>query len=407
MTKTFDPVQSMAEAPHEFGEWGGVNMSIEASTTFTVMDPNTMPDLFGGAVGPQQGCYLYGRHFNPTVFVLGRQLAAMEGTEVGYGTASGISAIAASAMQICDHGDHAVVARAVYGGTFALFGSYLPKKAGIQSTFVDHTDLDEVAAAMTDRTKLIFVETVSNPTMQVADIKALADLAHARGAKLVVDNTFCPMMVSPAQFGADVVVHSLTKFISGASDIIGGAICASQEFLLQLMDVNTGSLMLLGPTMDPKVAHELSLRLPHLGLRMQEHSRRAQIMAERLQALGYKVGYPGLDSHPQKALLESMANPGFGLGGLLALDVGSIEKANELMQVLQNKHRFGYMAVSLGFFDTLMSASATSTSSELPEEELKAAGISKGLLRMSVGYTGDLEVRWAQLKSALDEVMGA
>ena len=128
----FDPIESMANARHEFGEHGGVNMSIEASTTFTVLDPITMPEIFHGQRGPDQGCYLYGRHFNPTVYALSRMLAAMEGTEAAYSTASGMGAIAATVMGLCAHGDHALVSHTIYGGSFALFRNFLPARAGLQ-----------------------------------------------------------------------------------------------------------------------------------------------------------------------------------------------------------------------------------------------------------------------------------
>ncbi|MHC4415133.1 MAG: aminotransferase class V-fold PLP-dependent enzyme [Planctomycetota bacterium] len=401
----FDPIEWLANARHEFGEHGGVNLSIEASTTFTVMDPETMPKIFAGRLGPDTGgYYLYGRHFNPTVYVLGRQLAALEGTEAGYCTASGMSAIAAVVMQLCDSGDHVVVSNTLYGGTFALFRRFLPAKTGIKVTFVDATDHRAVDAAMTDRTKILFAESVANPTLVVADIPRLAGIAQARGAKLVIDNTFAPMVISPARLGADIVVHSLTKFIAGASDTIAGAICGSIEFIKQTMDLQTGSLMLLGPTMDPIVAFRLSMRIPHIGLRMVEHCRRALEFARRLRNLGVDVIYPGLPSHPQHELLKELHNPEFGYGGLLAVDLGTESRANRFMDLLQNKYRFGYMAVSLGYFDTLMSCSSASTSSELSQDEQAAAGISPGLVRFSIGYTGTIEQRWSALFGALKEL---
>ncbi|MBK7404458.1 MAG: aminotransferase class V-fold PLP-dependent enzyme [Phycisphaerales bacterium] len=400
----FDPERSLAEVRHEFGEHGGVNMSIEASTTFTVLDAELMPEIFQGHRGPEGGCYLYGRHFNPTVYVLGRYLAALEGTGAAYCTASGMSAISSTIMQMCSPGDHVIASDTIYGGTFALLGEFLPAKAGISVTFVDISDHEAVALAFRDRTRLVFCESIANPTLAVADIPALAGLAHGHGARLVVDNTFAPLVLSPAQLGADVVVHSLTKFIGGASDIIAGAVCASQEFIIELMDLHTGALMLLGPTMDPKVAHELALRLPHLGMRMREHSRRAQAFAERMAELGLAVTYPGLPSHPQYGVLKRIGNEGFGAGGLLTLDTGSKERAFELMEGLQNDHRFGYLAVSLGYFDTLMSCSASSTSSELSDEALRQAGIQPGLVRFSIGYTGTLEQRWAQFEDTLRRV---
>jgi len=389
----------MARARHEFGEHGGVNMSIEASTTFTVMEAEIMPDIFHGVRTPDEGgCYLYGRHFNPTSYVLGHQLAAMEGTEDAYPTASGISAISSTILQVCPTGGHVVAGKTLYGGTFALMRDFLPDRTGVETTFVDVSDLSEVANAFTDRTRVLYVESLANPTLVVSDIPKLAEIAHRNGAILVVDNTFSPMFITPALHGADVVVHSLTKFISGGSDIIGGVICANKQFIQELMDVNHGALMLLGPTMDPRIAFKLSLRVPHLGLRMAEHGRRALEFTKRLQALGVPVNYPGLPGHPEHELLASMSNEGYGLGGILTINCEDVTQADVLMETLQNDERFGYMAVSLGYFDTLMSASAVSTSSEMGEEALENAGVSKGLVRMSVGISGSLEQRWEELE---------
>ncbi len=401
----FDPVRSLSKVRHEFGEHGGVNMSIETSTTFTVMAAEIMPEIFKGEKNPEQGgCFLYGRHFNPTVYVLGRYLAAIEGTESAYATSSGISAIACSIMQLCSPGDEIVASNAIYGGTFALFKQFFPLKTGIKVRFVDITNLDEVKGAMTENTRAIFTESISNPTMKIADISRLAAVAHQADAKLVVDNTFSPMILSPAQHGADIVIHSMTKFMGGGSDIIAGAVCASKEFIMELMDLHTGAMMLLGPTMDPRVAFDLSLRLPHLGLRMKEHSRRARFFADRLESFGLDVSYPGLKSHPQSTLLESMMNEGFGAGGLFAIDLGTADRAFEFMNDLQQHEGFGMLAVSLGYFDTLMSCSASSTSSELSDDELREAGIAPGLVRVSLGYTGTLEDRWDQFERALKRV---
>mmetsp|Transcript_38185 Transcript_38185/g.85103 ORF Transcript_38185/g.85103 Transcript_38185/m.85103 type:complete len:603 (+) Transcript_38185:88-1896(+) len=390
--------------PKEFGEWGGVNNSIEVSTTFTVLEPATLQDIFQGQRGPQHGCYLYGRSFNPTVRALGRQLAALEGTEAAYACSSGMAAISSTLMALCNAGDHVVASNTVYGGTYALLKSFLPQKCNITTTFVPIHNLSAVAAAITDKTKVIYTETVSNPTLVVADLPNLAALARARGITLVVDNTFTPFIISPARHGAHVVVHSMTKFMSGASDIVAGAVCGSTSFIQSLMDLHTGSLMLLGPTMDPKIASELSLRLPHLSLRMQEHCRRASFMATQLHTLGAQVTYPGLPHHPQHDLMAALANPGYGFGGLFGVDLGQADHANAFMQRLQNKHGFGYMAVSLGYFDTLMSLSGSSTSSEMTDNDKAAAGISPGYVRVSVGITGSLEQRWSQLQESYEFV---
>lgn len=399
-----DPIERLANTRHEFGEHGGVNMSVEASTTFTVMKPGTMPELFQGRKAAPEGCYLYGRHFNPTVYILGRQLAAIEGTEAAYCTASGMAAITAAIFQLCESGEHMVAANTMYGGTYALMHDFLPAKANIQTSFVDITDLAAVEAAMTDTTRVIYAESISNPTLRVANIPALAELAHRHGVELVIDNTFSPLVLNPVALGADVVVHSMTKFINGASDIIAGAVCGSADFIQGLIDLQMGPLMLLGATMDPMVASKISLRIPHLALRMREHAHRAQYLADKLRALGVSVAYPGLASHPDHELIKTMHCAEYGFGGILTLDLGNEEQANKLMDVLQNKHRFGFMAVSLGYFDTLMSNPRSSTSSEMTDEDMAIADIGAGLIRMSVGFTGSIEQRWQQLKSGLADI---
>jgi len=401
---TQNPIKRLAEARHEFGEHGGVNMSVEASTTFTVMKPGTMPDLFAGRKAAPEGCYLYGRHFNPTVYQLGRQLAAIEGTEAAYCAASGMAAISAAILQLCNSGDHVVASNTVYGGTYALLHDFLPTKANINATFLDITDLAAVEAAITDKTRVIYAESIANPTLRVADIPRLAEIAHKHGAQLVIDNTFSPLLLSPVALGADVVVHSMTKFINGASDIIAGAVCGTTEFIQGLMDLHQGPLMMLGPTMDPTIAAKISLRIPHLALRITEHAQRAETFAVRLQELGVPVSYPGLADHPDYDLMRELRCEDYGFGGILTLDLGSEQRANDLMDVLQNRYGFGFMAVSLGYFDTLMSCPGSSTSSEMTDEDMSSAGIAEGLVRISVGYTGTVEQRWQQLESALQDI---
>jgi len=398
---SFDPEQALTEVRREFGEHGGVCPSIARAATFTVMDPATMPEIFLGLRSPEKGgCYLYSRHFNPTVDVLSRYLAAMEGTEYAVCTASGMSAIACTLLQLCRQGDHIVASHTVYGGTHALLGEVLPQM-GITTSFVDPADPEAFRAAVRPATRVLYTESLGNPTLQVADIPALQRIAQAQGAALVVDNTFAPMILSPAVLGADVVVHSMTKFINGASDLLAGAICASRAFVHRLMDLHTGRMMLLGPTLDPRAAFDVIQRLPHLGVRLREHGRRALRIAETLEALGLKVAYPGLPSHPQYALFDRLRNSGYGCGGMLTLDCGTRARAERLMEMLQNKLQFGFMAVSLGYFDTLMSCSGATTSSEISSADQSSMGLSPGLLRMSVGLTGSLERRLDQIRQAI------
>lgn len=402
--KPFNPEQALCETRREFGEHGGVTPSISRSATFTVMDPEIMPEIFGGIRGPDKGgCFLYSRHFNPTVATLSRYLSAMEGTQAAICTASGMSAISCALLQICKNGDHIVSSNTIYGGTHALLKELMPQM-GITTTFADPTDTNAFKKAITPATRVIFVEAIGNPTLKVADLPALSALAQKHRIELVVDNTFAPMILSPANLGADVTVYSLTKFINGASDLVAGAVCTTKKRVHELMDLHTGRAMLLGPTMDPRMAYDILQRLPHLAIRMREHSKRTQAVAEHLESLGAPVTYPGLTSFAQHELLTSMINKGYGYGGMFTIDCRTVKKAYQLMDDLQNKEDFGYMAVSLGYFDTLMSCSGSSTSSEISEKEQKKMGLSPGLVRIAMGYTGSLEKRIEQIDRAVKKV---
>lgn len=400
----FNPEQALCETRREFGEHGGVTPSISRSSTFTVMDPETMPEIFGGIRGPEQGgCFLYSRHFNPTVDILARYLSAMEGTEFAVCTASGMSAISCTLLQLCRNGDHVVSSDTIYGGTHALMEDLLPQ-FGIDTTFVDPADPAAFEQAIRPNTRVIYTETLGNPTLKMADIRALSKLAQARGLSLVVDNTFTPMMISPARLGADVVVYSMTKYINGASDLVAGAICTTKAMVHQLMDLHTGRVMLLGPTMDTRMAFDIIQRLPHLAIRMREHSRRALAICSRLEELGVPVVYPGLGSFPQHRLATDLINQGYGYGGMFTIDCGTRARADDLLDELQNREDFGYIAVSLGYFDTLMSCSGASTSSEIKPEDQQKIGLSPGLIRLSIGYTGSLEKRMEQMERAVGAV---
>ena len=398
---SFNPEQALCETRREFGEHGGVTPSISRSSTFTVMDPAEMPEIFGGRRGPENGgCFLYSRHFNPTLDILARYLAAMEGTEAAICTASGMAAISSTLLQLCQKGDHIVASNTIYGGTHALLSEVFPSM-DIRTSFVEPSDLAGFESALTQQTKAIYVEAMGNPTLKICDIPALSNIARSHQIPLVVDNTFCPMIFSPAILGADIVIYSLTKYINGASDLVAGAICASKSMVHRLMDLHTGRVMLFGPTMDPRCAYDVIQRLPHLAIRMRAHSQRAQILADDLVELGVKVTYPGLKTHPQHDLFCRMQNRGFGFGGMLTIDCGTAHKADELLSLLQNEEDFGYIAVSLGYYDTLMSCSSATTSSEIPSTNQLKMGLSQGLVRISIGLTGSIEVRREQLNRAV------
>jgi len=381
-----DNRQSIRDVQH-FGEEGGVVPVIDVAATSTFLDPADMDRTFQGEM---EGCYLYSRHSNPTVNALGKKIAAMEGTEAALGLSSGMAAINCTLRQLLPQGGHIIASRTVYGGTFALMEHILPQSR-IQTSFVDINDPKAIEAAITPQTQVLYTETMSNPLLRIADLALLGQICKKHGLKFVVDNTFTPLLISPAQFGADVVVHSCTKYISGGSDLIAGAVAGSADFIARLIDINHGMVMLTGPVMDPRIAHELYLRLDHLPLRMTGHSRSAGFLAEKLSQAGVPLIYPGLPSHRDQALLAKMVNPGFGAGGMLVVDCQSLEKAQRLATELQ-KAKFGLYAVSLGFSRTLMSIPSVTTSSEIPEDLQNQMGLSKGLLRLSIGFLGQDEI---------------
>ncbi len=392
---SFNPADNIQDLQY-FGEFGGVNPSISDSATYTFLSAKTMFDTFEGNA---DGCYLYSRHSSPMNLYLGQALAAMEGTESANVAASGMGSITPVLLQLCSSGDEIVSSRTIYGGTYAFMKNMLPRW-NITTKFVDITKLDRVEDAITPRTKVLYCESVSNPLLEVADIKKLVEISKKHNIKLVVDNTFSPMSLSPAKMGADIVIHSLTKFINGSSDTVGGVVCASQDFIQALKNVNDGASMLLGPTMDSLRSASILKNLRTLHIRMKQHSANALYLAQKFEADGLKIVYPGLPSHPSHALYSQMINKEYGFGGMMTMDVGSLEKANELMELMQNKN-LGYLAVSLGFYKTLFSAPGSSTSSEIPLEEQKEMGLTDGLIRFSIGLDNDIERTYQMMKKCM------
>lgn len=382
-----------------FGEFGGVNPSISDSSTYTFLSAKTMFDTFEGNT---EGCYLYSRHSTPSNLYLSEALAQMEGTESANVTASGMGAITSTLLQLCKSGDHIISSRTIYGGTYAFMKNFLPG-FNIQTSFVDITNLEKVEAAITENTKILFCETVSNPLLEIADLRELSKIAKKHNLKLIVDNTFSPLSVSPQVLGTDITIHSLTKFINGSSDAVAGVVCASSQFIDDLKDVNSGACMLLGPTLDSFRAASILKNLRTLHIRIKKHSENAQYLAEQFEKDGLSVKYPGLKSHKQHELFKSMMNEEYGFGGLLTLDVKTTEKANELMELMQ-KENLGYLAVSLGFYKTLFSCSGSSTSSEIPEAEQKEMGLSPGLIRMSIGLDHDIKRTYEKMKWCMEQV---
>ncbi len=395
---TFDPATEIQNFL-VFGEFGDVNPSICDSSTYTFLSVAKMEEVFEHEI---EGCFLYSRHWNPTNRFLSAALARMEGGESAQVMASGMAAISCCLLQLCSSGDEIVSSRTVYGGTYALLANLLPR-FGITTRFVDLSDEQAVRAAMTPRTRVLFCESVNNPLLEVADIPKLAVLAKEYAAQVVVDNTFSPLILSPLRLGADVVVHSMTKFINGTSDCVAGCVVSSHDFMARLNDVNSGPSMLLGPVLDSIRAAGILKNLHGLHVRMARHSENALYLAQRFQEVGLTVHYPGLESHPHHELMSRLMNAGFGFGGIVAVDVGDKAAADRFMMRLQEE-KVGYLAVSLGYFKTLFSAPGHSTSSEIPSEERHKMGMSDGLIRFSVGLDNDMERTWRTVNNCLQEL---
>lgn len=395
---TFDPATEIQNYL-VFGEFGDVNPSICDSSTYTFHSVARMEELFDHEI---EGCFLYSRQFNPTNKYLAQALARMEDGECAQVTSSGMAAISSTLLELCSAGDEIVSEHTVYGGTYALLANLLPR-FGITTRFVELSDEQSLRAAITPRTRVLYCESMSNPLLEVADIPKLSAIAREYGLKLVVDNTFSPLMLSPLRLGADIVVHSMTKFINGTSDCVAGCIVSSHEFIDGLTNINQGPCMLLGPVLDSIRAANILKNLHSLHIRMAHHSRNALYLAERFQEVGLDVHYPGLVHHPQHKLMLQMMNRGFGFGGMMAVDVGDKLTADRLMMRWQEE-KVGYLAVSLGYFKTLFSAPGHSTSAEIPEAERQRMGMGDGLIRFSVGLDNDIERTWKTINGCLREI---
>jgi cystathionine beta-lyase/cystathionine gamma-synthase len=320
--------------------------------------------------------YEYGRTQNPTRMTLERNLAAIEGGKAGFAFASGMAAIGAIATML-KSGDHVVVSDNTYGGTFRLFDKVLTRYE-LSFTYVDTAKLDEVERAMRPATRMLFVETPTNPVMRITDLRAAADLAHHHNARLVVDNTFAsPCIQRPIEFGADLVTHSTTKYLNGHSDSIGGVVIA-------VRDDDTDWLRFIqnaeGAILSPFDSWLVLRGTKTLALRMQQHNANGLALAEFLSGHPKvkRVYYPGLPTHPQHELAKRQMR---GFGGMLAFELGSLDHARRLL----NAVRLHALAESLGGVETLISHPATMTHASVPPERRAAIGITDGMVRISAG----------------------
>jgi len=361
-------------------QYGENSEALFLTSSFVQPDAETSARRFAGT---EEG-FTYTRTSNPTVASFERRLAALEGTEAAIGASSGMGAILMMCMGLLKAGDHVVCSRSVFGSTLNLIGREFGK-FGVETTFVSQTDVAEWTAAIRPTTKLLFAETPTNPLTDVCDIRALADLAHNAGALLVVDNCFCsPALQRPTEWGADLVIHSGTKYLEGQGRVLAGAICGSSKLINEVFGpvVRTA-----GMALSPFNAWVVLKGLETLGIRMQAHCAGALALAQWLETQPgiARVYYPGLASHPQHELaMRQQAGQG---GAVVSFDVKGdgpeVARANAF-QVIDSTRVLSITA-NLGDTKTTITHPATTSHGRLTEAQRQAAGIGQGLIRVAVG----------------------
>ena len=369
---------------------GSLSMPIFQTSTFVMRDAQHGADLFSGAA---EG-YIYTRLGNPNHRVIETKIADLENGEAALATPSGMGAISATLLTLLQAGDHVVAGRIIYGCTFALLHHSLPR-FGIGVSFVDTTDPRQVAEAMRPETRVVFIETPANPTLDLADIEVIAAIAHDHGALLVVDNTFCtPYLQRPLELGADLVVHSATKYLNGHGDVIAGFVVGPEETVQHIREI--GLKDVTGSVLGPFEAFLILRGMKTLSYRMDAHAANAALVARFLEdhPMVERVIYPGLPSHPQHTLAERQMASGGGMVSFL------VRGGREAGAAVIDHVRLISVAVSLGDIESLIEHPASMTHSTYTPEELAASGIPEGLVRLSVGLE-DPEDLIADLDRAL------
>lgn len=374
-------------------ETGAVSQAIVPAVAYSFHDVDAALSIIHGE---KEGVY-YGRFGNPTTRALEKKIAALEGTEDALSVSSGMAAISIALLHYLHAGDHLVVTKDVYGGTHKFLSNFAPKY-GIEYSFVDCTNVDQIEGSIKSNTRAIYIETPSNPSLTLIDIEAVATLAKTYNLPLIIDNTFMtPFLQKPVELGADVVVHSATKYLNGHGDVIAGVICGKKEIIKQMRTNLMGDL---GQNLNAWEAYLILRGIKTLGIRMQHHCQSAQQVAEYLEGhpLVKKVNYPGLESHPQHDLAKKQMS---GMGGIVSFEIkGGLEAGKQLISSLQ----VAMISFSLGDPETLIQHPASMTHSSIPEEELHKFGLSTGLIRLSVGLEDvndiidDLEQAFSLLK---------
>jgi methionine-gamma-lyase len=372
--------------------YGSATVPIYQTSTFAFESAQDGADCFAG-VKPG---YMYTRIGNPTVKALERQIALLEHACDSVAVASGMAAVSTVYLGLLNAGDHVVSSSAVYGASRVLMEQHM-SRFGVESTYVNTADIEAVKAAMRPNTKMLYVETPANPTMEISDIEACAEIAHKAGALLVVDNTFCsPYLSNPIDLGADVVLHSITKFINGHADIVGGVVAAKEpEVYAKLRN----AMVNFGGNMDPHQAYLVIRGLKTLGIRVDRAQENAKKVAAFLSTCPQVewVKYPGLETHPQYDLAKKQMK---GPGTMISFSLkGGLEAGRTLMDNV----KMAILAVSLGGVETLIQHPASMTHSKVPKEARESAGITDGLVRFSVGIE-NVEDIINDLKQAMDKI---
>ena len=377
-------------------QYGENSEALYLTSGYVQPDAATAARRFAG----EEDGYTYGRYGNPTVSSMEQRLAALEGAQACISTSSGMSAVLMMIMGLLKAGDHIICSRSMFGSTIKLVGDFA--RYGVASSFVSQTDITEWQAAIRPNTKLFFAETPTNPLTDVCDIRALAAMAHEAGALLAVDNCFCsPALQRPIALGADLVIHSGTKYLDGQGRIVAGALCGTQQ---QMTEVFLPVLRSAGMTLAPFNAWVVLKGLETLSIRMQAQSQRALALATWLQdqPLVARVYYPGLASHPQHEL--AMAQQSGQGGAVLSFDVRATDPAQARTQAFAvlDAVRTASLCTNLGDVKTLVSHPASTSHGRLTEVQRQAAGIGQGLIRVSVGLenVGDLQADLARALAA-------
>lgn len=374
-----------------------VSTPIFQTSTFAFEDADHGAAIFAG----ENDGFLYTRLGNPTQEALEEKMASIEGGEAALALASGMAACTTAVLTLCESGDHIVAGDTLYGGTHQLFTHTLPR-LGIEVTEVKADDPANFAAAITEKTKLVYIESPANPTLVLTDIPAVVEIAHAKGIPVLVDNTFCtPYLQRPLELGADIVLHSGTKYIGGHGDAISGLLVGSEEFITR---ARFETLRDVGGCISPFNAWLLVRGLKTLPVRMDRHCLNARIVADWLlehPAVSH-VTYPGLESHPQHELAKKQQS---GFGGLISFHVEgkAAVSAREAGKTVMDNVELCTLAVSLGDVDTLIEHPGTMTHSTYSEEELIKVGIDPAMIRLSVGLE-DPEDIIADLEQALARI---